>query len=105
MSNNLFSMLSSGLRDADKEVPENDLLAMGFTKAQVAMFKFKDPRLIWYDAKTKTFYDQGDSRKVNKSKYKDITAKTAKKDKPIKNLKYYIPINQQIVDESNKPLD
>lgn len=105
MSNNLFSMLSSGLRDADKELPETDILAMGFTKAQVAMFKLRDPRLIWFDAKSKTFYDQGDSRKTSKSKYKDITAKTFKKDKPIKNLKYYIPINQQIVDESNKPLD
>jgi hypothetical protein len=78
---------------------------MGFTKAQVAKMDFKKPRLIWYDAMTRTFYDQGDSTKIKKSEWKKIGPSTFKKDNPLTNLHYYIPINDTIIAESNKPLE
>lgn len=103
--NNLLAMLSSGLRDAERQIPECDTLAMGFTKIQMLKMDLKKPRLIWFDSASKIFYDQGDSTKISKSQYSKITAKNFKKDRPINNLKYYIPINNTIIAESDKPLD
>lgn len=118
MANNLMSMVKNGLTDADKQMPEKDILAMGFTKDQVkhmnpvalAMLMMKkgsglNPKLIWFDAATGKFYNQGDAAKINKSEYSKINAQNFKKDKPINNLKYYVPINNAMIEESNKPLD
>jgi hypothetical protein len=102
--NQLFNYLKSGLHKANSEPPRTNTLVMGFTKAQVAKMDFKKPRLIWYDAFTKTFYDQGDSTKIKKSEWKNINAANFKKNAPITNLHYYIPINDTIMAESNKPL-
>lgn len=104
MANQLFNMLANGLRKAAVK-PAQDTLAMGFTRQQIFTGKMKKPRLIWYDAATQTYYDQGDSTKINKSQYSKINSSNFKKDKPIKDLEYYIPINQTIINESNKPLD
>ena len=65
----------------------------------------KKPRLIWYDAASQTYYDQGDSTKIKKSQYSKINSSNFKKDRPIKDLEYYIPINQEIINESDKPLN
>jgi hypothetical protein len=102
--NQLFNHLQNGLHKANSEPPRISTLVMGFTKSQVAKMDFKKPRLIWYDAFTKTFYDQGDSTKIKKSEWKKITATSFKKDAPIANLHYYIPINDTIMKESNQPL-
>lgn len=104
MANNLFNMLASGLRKASVK-PAHDTLAMGFTTQQIFTGRMKKPRLIWYDAKTQTYYDQGDSTKIKKSQYSKINATNFKKDKPINDLGYYIPINQEIINESDKPLN
>ena len=118
MANNLMSMVKNGLTDADKQKPENDILAMGFTKDQVkhmnpialAMLMTKKgsglrPKLLWFDAESGIFYNQGDAAAMNKSDYAKINATNFKKDKPVNNLKYYVPINNEIIEESNKPLD
>lgn len=102
--NQLFNHLMSGLKKANSEPPKVSTLVMGFTKEQMLIMDVKKPRLVWYDAETKTFYDQGDSTKISKSKYPKINSTNFKKNKPI-NLQYYIPINNTIIQESNKPLD
>lgn len=103
--NNLFNMLKNGLRDAEKDKPNEDLLAMGFTNIQMKKMDLKRPRLIWYDSETEKYYDQGDSTFIKKSDYTKINKNTFKKDRPMDNLKYYVIINQRVVDESNKPLN
>ena len=118
MANNLMSMIKKGLADADKQHPNTDALVMGFTKDQVrnmnpmalAMLMRKKgsglkPKLIWFDAASDTFYDQGDATKINKSEYDKINATNFKKDTPLTKLKYYVPINRAILNESDKPLD
>ena len=97
-----FNQLKSGLRNADRDTPNGSLLALGFTKAQVAKMSLKKPRLIWYDAETKTYYDQGDSTKIKKDDWTKTNQSTFKKDAPMKNLMYYIPINNSLVSESDK---
>lgn len=104
MANNLFNMLASGLRKAAVK-PATDTLAMGFTRQQIFTGQMKKPRLIWYDAASQTYYDQGDSTKIKKSQYSKINSSNFKKDRPIKDLEYYIPINQEIINESDKPLN
>lgn len=105
MANQLFNQLMGGLRNARSAQPEIDTLAMGFTKTQMLTMNVKKPRLIWYDASTKTFYDQGDSTKIKKSDYTKINATNFKKTHPMSDLQYYIPINNAVIEESNKPLD
>ena len=104
MANNLFNMLANGLRKAAVK-PNSDTLAMGFTRQQIFTGQMKKPRLIWFDAASQTYYDQGDSTKIKKSQYSKINASNFKKDRPIKDLEYYIPINQEIINESDKPLN
>ena len=104
MANNLFNQLKSGLRNAKSAPPQFSTLAMGFTKTQMLTMDVKKPRLVWYDALSKTFYDQGDSTKIKKSDYTKINSTNYKKDKPLQ-MQYYIPINNDIIAESNKPLD
>lgn len=104
MANQLFNQLKNGLKNANSAPPQCSTLAMGFTKTQAMMFDFKKPRLIWYDALTKAFYDQGDSTKIKKSEYTKINQQNFKKDKPI-TVQYYIPINDTVIRESDKPLD
>jgi hypothetical protein len=105
MANNLFNSLKNGLRKANSAPPTCSTLALGFTKMQMAKMDLKKPRLIWYDALTKTFYDQGDSTKIKKSDWTKVNHLTFKKDAPLNNLQYYIPINNDLIQESNKPLD
>lgn len=105
MANNLFSQLMGNLKKANSNPPAFDTIALGFTKAQMLKMDMKKPRLIWYDAATKSFYDQGDSTKIKKKDWTKINATNYKKDKKMSDLQYYIPINQAMVDESNKPLD
>lgn len=97
-------MLANGLRKAAVK-PNSDTLAMGFTRQQIFTGQMKKPRLIWFDAASQTYYDQGDSTKIKKSQYSKINASNFKKDRPIKDLEYYIPINQEIINESDKPLN
>lgn len=104
MANNLFSMLMNGLRNAKNAPPDHSLLAIGFTKQQMLTKNLKKPRLIWYDKSSNTYYDQGDSTKIPKSKWNNINATNFKKDKPMNNLDYYIIMNQTTVAESDKPL-
>lgn len=105
MANQLFNNLKSGLRRANSAPPQYSTLALGFTKIQMAKMDLKKPRLIWYDATTKTFYDQGDSTKIKKSDWTKVNQMTFKKNNPIPNLQYYIPINNALIQESDKPLD
>ena len=105
MANNLFSQLMGNLKKANSNPPAFDTIALGFTKAQMLKMDMKKPRLIWYDAKTKAFYDQGDSTKIKKKDWTKINATNYKKDKCLTDLQYYIPISQAMVDESNKPLN
>ena len=105
MANQLFNQLMGGLRNARSAAPEHDTLAMGFTKTQMLTMNVKKPRLIWYDAATQTFYDQGDSTKIKKSEYTKINSMNFKKSRPMNDLQYYIPINNTVIEESNKPLD
>jgi hypothetical protein len=105
MANQLFQHLKSGLHRADSNAPYTSTLALGFTKIQMMKMDLKKPRLIWYDVSTKTFYDQGDSTKIKKSDWTKVNQFTFKKDKPITNLQYYIPINNDLIAESDKPLD
>jgi hypothetical protein len=104
MANNLFNQLKNGLKKANASPPQFSTVVMGFTKEQMFRMDLKKPRLVWYDAISKTFYDQGDSTKIKKSDYSKINSTNFKKDKPIV-LEYYIPINNAIITESNKPLD
>lgn len=105
MANNLFNMLSSNLKNANSQPPMFNTIALGFTKTQVFTANFKKPRLIFYHAGTKTFYDQGDSTKIKKNKWSQINESNYKSDKPIKDLQYYIPISTAMIAESDKPLD
>ena len=81
MANNLFSQLMGNLKKANSNPPAFDTIALGFTKAQMLKMDMKKPRLIWYDAKTKSFYDQGDSTKIKKKDWTKINATNYKKDK------------------------
>lgn len=101
----IFNQLKNGLRNAKSAPPQMSTLAMGFTTMQMAKMDLKKPRLIWYDASTKTFYDQGDSTKIKKSEWQKINQFNFKKDRPVTNLQYYIPINNALINESNQPLD
>ena len=105
MANNLFSQLMGNLKRANSQPPAYDTIVLGFTKAQMLRMDMKKPRLFWYDSASKQFYDQGDSTKIKKNKWTSINATNFKKDKVLTDLQYYIPINQAMVDESNKPLD
>jgi hypothetical protein len=58
--------------------------------------------LIWFDATTQTFYDQGDSTKIKKSDWTKINSDNFDKKKPMKDLKYYIPIDSGLVQEASK---
>lgn len=104
MANSLFNQLKNGLKKANSAPPQFSTVVMGFTKEQMLRMDLKKPRLVWYDSVTKKFYDQGDSTKIKKSEYSKINSMNFKKDKPIA-LEYYIPINNTIITESNKPLD
>ena len=96
-NNPLFTHLKNGLKNARSTPPQFSTLAMGFTKAQMAKMDLKKPRLIWYDAGTKTFYDQGDSTKIKKSEYSKINMMNFKKNNPITDLQYYIPITTETI--------
>jgi hypothetical protein len=104
MANQLFNHLKSGLKKANSAPPQYSTLVMGFTKEQMFKMDLKRPRLVWYDAVSKRFYDQGDSTKIKKSDYSKINALNFNSDKPIV-LEYYIPINNTIINESSRPLD
>jgi hypothetical protein len=97
-----FNQLKSGLKNAERDTPKVSLLALGFTKAQMAKMSLKKPRLIWYDAATKTYYDQGDSTKIKKSDWTKTNQLTFKKNNPMNDLVYYIPINNSLVSDSNQ---
>lgn len=98
--NNLFEHLKSNLRNADRDIPNMSTLALGFTKKQIAKLDMKHPRLIWYDMFTRKFYDQGDSTKKSKSDWHKINSTNFDKSKPLTDLSYYIPINNQIMTEA-----
>lgn len=97
-----FNTLKGRLKHAEREVPAIGTLALGFTKSQMMKMSLKKPRLVWYDAATKTFYDQGDSTKIKKSDWTKVDQFTFKKNAPMKDLQYYIPINSAIVSDSNQ---
>ena len=97
-----FNQLKSGLRRADRETPNTSLLALGFTKSQMAKMSLKKPRLIWFDFDTKTYYDQGDSTKIKKSDWTKTNHLTFKKTSPMKDLAYYIPIDNSLVNDSDQ---
>ncbi len=97
-------MLASGLRDATKQVPTESCVCMGFTDIQVKRWQFKNPWLLWYNKEDNTFYNQGISNSINKGNYMKINKDNFKKI-PLNNVKYYIPINQNIISESNQPLE
>ena len=101
----LFDQLKGNLKNANSTPPAMSCVALGFTQAQMLTMKLNKPRLIWYDALTKTFYDQGDSTKIKKANWLKVNANNFNKDVPMNNLKYYIPINGMMVEESNKPLE
>ena len=102
--NQLFNHLKDGLKNANSAPPQFSTLVMGFTKEQMLRMDLKKPRLVWYDAITKKFYDQGDSTKIKKSDYSKINSSNFKKTDPI-SLQYYIPMTTTIIQESDKPLD
>ena len=99
-----FNKLKGKLRNAKSQAPMMSTAALGFTDSQIWTMQLKKPRLIWFHAPTQTFYDQGDSTKIKKSEWTKINDSNFKKDKPMKDLKYYIPIDGEIVKESNKHL-
>ena len=68
----LFQMLANGLRDINDGCPENDCLVIGFTDKQMAKMDLKHPRLIWYESKSKTFFDQGDSTLIRQKEWYKI---------------------------------
>lgn len=105
MANQLFTHLKNGLKNANSAPPSLSTLALGFTKMQMLKMDLKKPRLIWYDVETKTFYDQGDSTKIKKKDWSKVNQSNFKKNAPLTNLQYYIPINDNMIEESNKPLD
>lgn len=102
MANQLFNQLKNGLRKADGAHPEHSTVAIGFTKFQMVKMDLKKPRLVFYDKKTDTFYDQGDSTKIKKSEWCKINESNFKKNVPMKNLQYYCILNEETVAESNK---
>ena len=99
--NTLFQQLRNGVRKANV-LPTQSTLAMGFSTQQMLTGNLKKPRLLWFDIVTKKFYDQGDSTKIKKEDWYKVNQDNFKK-KEMKDLSYYIPINSQIIDESNKP--
>jgi hypothetical protein len=102
MANQLFNQLKNGLRKADGPRPEKSTVAIGFTKFQMLKMDLKKPRLVFYDAQTDTFYDQGDSTKIKKTEWCKINQSNFKKNVPMKNLQYYCILNESVVAESNK---
>jgi len=102
--NQLFDYLKNGLHNANSAPPETSTLAMGFTKFQMIKMDLKKPRLIWYDAEKKQFFDQGDSTKIKKSEWKKISQDNYKKDKPLTNLQYYIPISDSMMLVAEQPV-
>lgn len=90
--NQLFEHLKNGLRKANSAPPQHSCLVMGFTKIQMLKMDLKKPRLVWYDALSKTFYDQGDSTKIKKEDWAKINMMNFNHDKPLTDLQYYIPI-------------
>lgn len=103
MANQLFEKLKNGLHNAKSEPPKTDTLAMGFTKLQIVKMDMKHPRLIWYDAEKNVFYDQGDSTTYDKKKLEAINSKTCKRNKPMKDLAYYVPVNTNMVKDITPP--
>ena len=95
-NNKLFNSLKNGLHRANSEPPKFSALVMGFTKAQMLKMDLKRPRLIWYDAITKKFYDQGDSTKIKKDDWSKFNSMNFKKDMPLNDLQYYIPIGGEV---------
>lgn len=97
----LFNMLAKGLRDVKKDaLPEKDILAMGFTDKQMARMDLKHPRLIWYDAKTKTFYDQGDSTLIKRKDWYKINEKTFNNNRPMSTLQKYVILSKDTLKEA-----
>ena len=97
-----FNQLKGNLKKADRDTPKTSMLALGFTKAQMAKMSLKKPRLIWYDAVTKMYYDQGDSTKIKKSDWTKTNQMNFKKDKPMSDLSYYIPIDNSTESASDQ---
>ena len=97
-----FNQLKGRLKNARSQPPVISTAALGFTGEQMMKMNLKRPRLIWYDAMSKKFYDQGDSTKIKKSDWMKINSTNFKKDKPIDDLRYYIPIDAPLMQESTK---
>lgn len=103
----LFNMLANGLRDISNSYPEDDCLAIGFTDKQMLKMDLKHPRLIWYDAKSKTFFDQGDSTLIRQKEWYKINANNYNKNRPMSTLKKYVILNNKTLKEAEntKSLD
>ena len=67
----------------------------------------KHPRLIWYDAKSKTFFDQGDSTLIRQKEWYKINANNYNKNRPMSTLKKYVILNNKTLKEAEntKSLD
>lgn len=107
-------MLKGRLRNAETDKPEQSCLVMGYTKTDLP----KNPsplllmnknymnqlgtkaHLLWYDAESETFYDQGIARKMKPADYSGTNSTNFKKDKPTKNISLYIPIDREVVSEA-----
>lgn len=103
MFDNLFNNLKSNLRNAS-QTPPASCVVLGFTQAQMLTMQLKNPMVLWYDKATNTYYNQGSARKIPKSKWMKINAENCNRNKPVKDLKYYILMNNQMIAESDKPL-
>lgn len=97
---NLFNTLTSRLRNANSQPPKFDCVALGFTNKQIMTMSLKKPHLIFYHAATNTFHDQGDSTKIKKSNWTKVNSENYK-NKPMNDLKYYIPIDDGVMSEAN----
>lgn len=103
MQTPLFGMLLNGLRDVQKDaLPEEDLLAIGFTERQMKRMDLKHPRLIWFDAKSKTFYDQGDASLMKQKDWYSINEKTFKRNKPLDSLSKYCILKTSVLKEAEQ---
>ena len=97
LQNPMVKRLLDNLRNAKDDKPSQDTIALGYTKIQMRTLNLKKPRLIWFDAESGIFYDQGDSTAIKKADWYKVNKDNFKKTTPMKNLEYYVLIDRNLM--------
>ena len=97
LKNPMLQKLLNNLRNAKDEKPTQDTILLGYTKLQIKTLNLKKPRLVWFDAASGNFYDQGDSTAIKKADWYKINKDNYKKTTVMKNLEYYVLIDNNIM--------